>query len=73
MRKNLKSRPNQAIYLQTLRSMTPEQRLEKAFELTRLADDLSMQGIRNRYPDLDDAALKVKARSIKDRCHNRNF
>lgn len=30
----LKPRPNHSIYIQTLRSMTPEQRLQKAFKLS---------------------------------------
>jgi hypothetical protein len=35
----LKAQPNRRIYIETLRRMTPEQRLAKAFELSDMTRD----------------------------------
>ena len=47
-----KPRPNHARYLQTLRAMTPDQRLAKAFELSAFSKQLFLDGLRRRFPDL---------------------
>ena len=46
-----KPRPNHELYLETLRRMTPEQRLLKSFELTEQSRELLLVGIRSRFPD----------------------
>jgi len=46
-----KPQPNRRIYFETLRRMTPEQRLLKSFELTELTHELLRAGIRQRFPD----------------------
>jgi len=68
-----KPRPNHALYLRILRGMTPEQRLRKAFELTRSTRALFHHGLRRRFPDLDEAQLGWLVRERLDRCHNRNY
>jgi hypothetical protein len=45
-------------YLDTLRRMTPEQRLLKAMELTEECRDLYLAGFRSRYPGLSEAEVK---------------
>ena len=69
----IKPRPNQRMYLQVLRQMTPEQRLRKAFELTEFSKALFMEGLRRRFPDLPDSRLKDVLRERIDKCHNRNY
>ena len=46
-----KPQANRRIYFETLRRMTPEQRLLKSFELTELTHELLRAGIRQRFPD----------------------
>ena len=52
-----KSRPNHQLYLAALRRLTPEQRLLKAFELTELSRELFRAGLRQRFPEADEAEL----------------
>ena len=68
-----KPRPNHRIYLQTLRRMTPEQRLIKAFELSETVRLLFSQGLRKRFPDLSPPELQKLYRERLDLCHNRNY
>jgi len=45
-----KPHPNQAIYVEALRRMTPEQRLLKVSELTEMSRDLPRAGIQQQSP-----------------------
>lgn len=38
--------------------MTPEQRLAKTFELSRLAKELFLHGLRKRFPDKSEDEIK---------------
>lgn len=53
--------------------MTPEQRLQKAFELGELARELFRQGLRRRHPDLANEDLMALERKLADRWHNRTY
>jgi hypothetical protein len=68
-----KPRPNHAIYLQSLRRMTPEQRLRKALELSELTRRLFSDGLRRANPDLTEAEFRELLLKRLDRCHNRNY
>jgi hypothetical protein len=68
-----KPRPNHRIVLQVLRSMTPEQRLLRAFELCRRTRQLFEEGLRARFPDLPEAEFQHLLRARLDKCHNRNY
>ena len=69
----IKKRPNQNIYIQALRRMTPEKRLLKAFELSQFSKELFLHGLHKRFPDLsEDAIWKIYLDRIK-KCHNRNY
>jgi hypothetical protein len=68
-----KEHPNHKLYLNVLRRMSPEQRLNKTFELSDFSRKLFIQGLRKRFPDLsDDAFHKLLLRRL-DKCHNRNY
>jgi len=69
----IKPHPNQAIYLQTLQRMTPEQRLAKAFELSTLTKELFLQGLRNRFSDKDETEIKEIYLERIAKCYNRNY
>jgi hypothetical protein len=61
------------VYLKALRSLRPEQRLQKAFELSALTRELFVIGLRRRHPDLSEADFGRLLRERLDRCHNRNY
>jgi len=68
---DLKPQPNRALYLETLRRMTPEQRLLKALELTELSRDLFRAGLRWRFPEATEAELQGIYLERMTACHNR--
>lgn len=55
-----------------LRGMTPEQRLWKAFELSKMGRELFRQGLKRRHPELASDDLEALLRKRLRRCHNRN-
>ena len=69
----IKQNPNHKIYLQTLRSMTPEQRLQKAFELSSLTKNLFLHGLKKRFPDKTEAEIKAIYLERIAKCHNCNY
>ena len=68
-----KPRPNRRAYLDVLRRMTPEQRVKKAFELSEFTKQLCMDGLRARFPNLDETALHAVYLRRLEKCHNRNY
>jgi hypothetical protein len=68
-----KPRPNHKIYLQALRSMTPDQKLEKVFELTTFARSLFLDGLRKRFPDASPTELHHIYLDHLAKCHNKNY
>jgi hypothetical protein len=68
-----KPRPNHRLYLQVLRQMTPEQRLQKAFELSELTRRLFAQGLRKRFPDLPEDEFHTLLLTRLGKCHNRTY
>jgi hypothetical protein len=70
---NLKKRPNHLQYIQILRRMTPEQRLNKAFELSEFSKALFLAGLRQRHPELNEEELHKLMLERLERCHNRNY
>ena len=70
---DIKPRPNHLKYLDILRSMTPEQRLLKAFQLSKFSKRLFLAGLRHRFENLSEAELRVLATKRLEKCHNRNY
>lgn len=69
----MKKRPNQHLYIQTLRQMTPESRLRKAFELSDFTKNLFITGLRQRYPYLTEQEFHKIYLERLSKCHNRNY
>ena len=69
----MKVRQNHRVYVQILRRMTPEQRLQKAFELHEFGRELFRQGQRRRNPNLTAEELDALERKLEDRWHNRIY
>ena len=70
---DIKPRPNHKLYLQTLRKMTPEQRLAKAFELSAMAKELFLLGLRKRFPLKSEQEIKDIYLKRIAKCYNRNY
>jgi hypothetical protein len=68
-----KENPNHRLYLQTLKHMTPEQRLLKAFELSALSKKLFLHGLKKRFPEKNEAEIKTIYLERIAQCHNRNY
>lgn len=67
----MKPKSNHKEYLAVLRRMSPEARLDKAFELSDFTRKLFLHGLRRRFPDLSDVQLAELARDRLAKCHNR--
>ena len=70
---NPKKRPNHKKYIEILKNMTPEQRLNKAFELSDFSKELFRHGLRKRFPDLPEEDFQKLYLKRLDKCHNRNY
>ena len=70
---NVKKRPNHKLYIQILRSMTPEARLLKCFELSEFVRELFSHGLRRRFPNKSDEEIKKIYFERLEKCHNRNY
>ena len=68
-----KPRPNHQRYLEVLRSMTGEQRLLKALEMSAFTKAIFRDGLRKRYPDLSEEELHALHLERLALCHNRNY
>ena len=68
-----KPRPNHKLYIETLRRMTPAQRLQEAFELSEFTRQLFEHGLRKRFPDLSEEEFQRLLRKRLELCHNRNW
>ncbi len=68
-----KSEADRKRYFEILRRMTPEQRLEKAIELSEMTKELLKVGLRTRYPEADEQQLHTHFLKRLARCHNRNY
>jgi hypothetical protein len=68
----LKTQPNRRIYMDTLRRMTPEERLAKAFELSDMTHEALLVALRTRYPEASEAELHTLYLERLERCRSRN-
>ncbi len=68
-----KENPNPERFLKIVRGMTEEQRLKKEFELSDVTRELSKQGLRERFPDLNDTEFKNLYFERLELCHTRNW
>ncbi len=69
----MKPQPNHRIYLETLRRMTPEERVAKAFELTEFARALFRAGLQRRFPNASETEIHALFLQRLEKCHNRNY
>lgn len=70
---NFDSKKAKEIYINTLRKMSPEQKLKKACELSDFTKMLFRNGLKKRYPDLNDEDLRRKLIERLTKCGNSNY
>lgn len=68
-----KPRPNQGLYLEVLRRMTPEERLLKVFELSDMSKRLLRDGLRHSFPEAGELDLQRIFLERLAKCHNQNY
>lgn len=68
----IKPQPNRRRYIESLRAMTPSQRVQKAFELSELTHDLLRAGIAERYPDETPEERHALYLEKLERCRKRS-
>ena len=68
---DIKERPKHKQYIEILRRMTPEQRLMKAFELSKFSKKLFIHGLRKRFPDLNEEEFHQLYLERLKKCYNR--
>lgn len=69
----IKPQPNHHLYLRTLQSMTPEQRLAKAFELSKMIRELFLHGLKNRFPEKNETEIRKIYLERIAKCCNQNY
>jgi hypothetical protein len=69
---DLKKQPNRRVYIETLRRMTPEQRLEKAFELSDLTHEALRVAVATRHPEASSDELQALYLERLERCRRRS-
>ena len=69
----MKAYPNKQQYHAILRSMSPQEKVEKSFELTELAYSAFRAGLKSRCPHLSDDELEQLYQEKRKTCHNQNY
>lgn len=68
-----KPQPNHQLYLEIIRRMTPQQRLQKAMELSAFAKELCLTGLRKQFPEKSEPEIKQLYLERIGRCYNQNY
>jgi hypothetical protein len=68
-----KPKLNRALYIETLRRMSPEERLSKAFELSEMTRELLRAGLAQRYPSASAEELHRLYLERLERCRCRIY
>ena len=68
-----KPKPNDDIYIEVLRKMTPEQRLIQAFELSEFTRELFREGLRQRFPEKAEIEIHTLFLEKMQQCYNRDY
>jgi len=60
-------------YIEILRNMTPQQKIDKIFELNKLADYLFRAGLKERFPNLTEEKFNKLYKLRIEKCYSRNW
>jgi hypothetical protein len=61
------------VYIETLRGMTPEQKLQRVFEMAASARELFCQGVKKLHPDYSENDVNRCYLENIAKCYNRNY
>ncbi len=61
------------VYIETLRRMTPEQKLQRVFELAAAARELFCQEVKKLHPEYSEDEVKRCYLENIAKCYNRNY
>lgn len=53
--------------------MSPADRLEKAFQLSKMAKQLFLEGLHKRFPEKNEMEIKNIYLKRIQKCYNRNY
>jgi hypothetical protein len=70
---DIKPRPNHRLYLETLSKMSPEEKLDKTFELSEMSKALFLTGLRMRFPEYSEEQIHKLFLERLKLCYNRNY
>jgi hypothetical protein len=68
-----KPRPNHKVYIEILRRMTAEQKLQIVSDLSESTRSLFREGLRKRFPDATEEELHRIFLKRIEKCYNRNY
>jgi hypothetical protein len=68
-----KPRPNHKHYIEILRRMTVEQKLQIVFDLSETSRALFREGLRKRFPDATEEELHKIYLKRLEKCYNQNY
>lgn len=68
-----KPRPNRKKYIEVLRSMTPQQRIKQAMDLSDFTREMFRRGLRKVNPELSEEEFQKLYLERMEKCHNRNY
>ena len=69
----MKTYPNKQRYHQILKTMSPEEKVIKVFELSELSNEAIKTGLRNRYKEMPDEEFHQLYLERRSKCHNQNY
>ena len=69
----MKTYPNKQRYYEILRSMSPQEKLLKSFELTEMVNAANRAGLRDRNPGLSEQELEQLFLERQKACHNQIY
>jgi len=69
----MKTYPNKQRYYEILRSMSPQEKLLKSFELTEFARAANKAGMRSRYQHLSEREFEQLFLERQKACHNQIY
>ena len=73
LREKMNENRAHAKYIEVLRKLTPEQRVQRTFELSDFVRQIFFEGLKKTFPNLSPEELKKLYLKRLELCHNRNY
>ena len=69
----LEKEPAQEMYYNVVKKMTPEKKIDKVLELTKLSRKLMKEGLKIQFPNKTEIELHQLYLDRLKQCHNSNY